>query len=186
MKRSGKIVVISHCILNVHSLEDNLAEYPGLEEKVLELLASKGVGIFQIPCPEMDLHGIFRKPLPKNSYEHPKIRAHYNKLAKNIVRHLKWFKRKNYKIVAVLGAEGSPTCGIDLIGKWKENISERNREYPRDIEFVKGKGIFMEEFEKELSKVGIETNWIGIPGKSIKAKKTRIFKEALAKIEKLL
>lgn len=45
---SGKIVVVSHCILNVHSLEDNLAIYPGLEEDVINLLISKGAGIFQI------------------------------------------------------------------------------------------------------------------------------------------
>ena len=37
-KRSGKILVVSHCIFNVHSLEDNLAVYPGLEQKVVELL----------------------------------------------------------------------------------------------------------------------------------------------------
>lgn len=29
-KRSGRLVVVSHCIMNVHSLEDDLAIYPGL------------------------------------------------------------------------------------------------------------------------------------------------------------
>ena len=66
-KRSGKIVIVSHCILNVHSLEDDLSIYPGLEEEVIELLIKKGTGIFQIPCPEMELSGIFRKALPKES-----------------------------------------------------------------------------------------------------------------------
>ena len=28
-KRSGRLVVVSHCIMNVHSLEDELAIYPG-------------------------------------------------------------------------------------------------------------------------------------------------------------
>jgi len=37
-KRSGKIVVVSHCMLNVHSLEDNLAIYPGLEQEVVGFL----------------------------------------------------------------------------------------------------------------------------------------------------
>ena len=186
MKRSGKIVVTSHCLLNVHCLEDNLAEYPGLEEDVFKLLVSKGVGIFQIPCPEMDLQGIFRKPLPKDSYEHPKIRAHYNKLAVNVVRHLKWFKRKNYDIQAVLGADGSPTCGIGMIGKWRKNIPEKRREFPRDIEFVKGRGIFMEELERELKLAGIKTNWIGIPGKSLKANDAQILDKTLAEINNLL
>ena len=51
MKRSKKIVVVSHCMLNVHSLEDDLAIYPGVEEDVINLLIRKGVGIYQIPCP---------------------------------------------------------------------------------------------------------------------------------------
>ena len=33
--RSNKIVVVCHCMLNVHSLEDGLAEYPGLEKEVM-------------------------------------------------------------------------------------------------------------------------------------------------------
>ena len=85
-KRSGKIVIVSHCILNVHSLEDNLAIYPGLEQEVVELLIKKGVGIYQIPCPEIELSSIFRKALPKESYDHPKIRRAYQKLAEEIVQ----------------------------------------------------------------------------------------------------
>ena len=144
-KRSGKIVVVSHCILNVHSLEDNLAIYPGIEEEVIELLRRKGVGIYQIPCPEVELSGIFRKALPKESYEHPKIRNVYRKLADNITQTLKWYTKKRYKILAVIGAEGSPTCGIEFVGKWKENIKSK-REFPKDIEFITGMGVFMEEF----------------------------------------
>jgi hypothetical protein len=30
-QRSGKMVVVAHCIMNVHSLEENLAIYPGVE-----------------------------------------------------------------------------------------------------------------------------------------------------------
>jgi hypothetical protein len=45
-KRSGRLVVVSHCIINVHSLEDELAIYPGVEKEVVELLIEKGVGGF--------------------------------------------------------------------------------------------------------------------------------------------
>ena len=121
-KRSGKIVVVSHCLLNVHCLEDNLAIYPGLEEEVIRLLIKKGVGIYQIPCPEIELSGIFRKALPKESYEHQKIRDVYHQLAEKIISTLVWYIKKGYEIAAVLGAEGSPTCGIEYVGKWKDNV----------------------------------------------------------------
>ena len=184
-KRSEKIVVVSHCILNVHSLEDNLAIYLGLEEEVVNLLIAKGVGIFQLPCPEMDLFGIFRKPLPKEAYEKPKVKSHYSKLARRVVVQLDWFRRKGYKILAVLGAEGSPTCGIDLVGKWKDDAPKKRR-FPEDVVFVEGMGVFMEELKKAMEEKGIETNWIGIPGKSIRSRKPEALKETLERIEKTL
>lgn len=184
-KRSGKIVVVSHCILNVHSLEDNLAIYPGLEEEVIELLIKKGAGIYQIPCPEVELAGIFRKPLPKESYEHSKIRKVYRKLADNIIQTLSWYIKKDYKILAVIGAEGSPTCGIDFVGKWKAYIKGK-KEFPRDIEFVPGMGVFMEEFKVSLSKINIHPEWVGIPGKSIRSIKPEAFDEILNKLDKII
>jgi predicted secreted protein len=184
-QRSGKIVVVAHCLLNVHSLEDNLAIYPGLEEEVIRLLVEKGVSLYQIPCPEIELSGIFRKALPKESYEHPKIRKVYRRLAHNIAENLKWYIKKDYKIKAVLGAEGSPSCGIELVGKWKEKTKAK-REFPRDIEFIAGRGVFMEEFKSSLAKINVHPEWVGIPGKSIRTLKPEAFEETLNKIAKLL
>jgi predicted secreted protein len=184
-RRSGRIVVVSHCILNVHSLEDNLAIYPGMEEEVIKLLIEKGVGIYQIPCPEMEISGIFRKALPKNSYAHPKIRDAYCNLAKRISSSLQRYVKKGYEISAVLGAEGSPTCGIDLVGKWKKNVKGK-KEFPRDIEFIKGRGVFMEEFKPALDKIHAHPDWIGFPGKSLRSNEPDIFDKALQTINDLI
>jgi len=183
-KRSGKIVVVSHCILNVHSLEDGLAIYTGLEEDVIKVLISMGVGIFQIPCPEMELSGIFRKPLPKESYEHSTIRKKYKELAQAISDQLTWYKKKNYEIVAVLGAEGSPTCGISWVGRWKDPVKKGR--FPDDVIFVEGMGVFMEEFKQILKTKGIKPSWIGIPGKSLRTIKPESFEETLLKIKKII
>ena len=183
-KRSGIIVVVSHCILNVHSLEDDLAIYPGMEEEVVKLLLKKGVSIYQIPCPEVELSGIFRKALPKESYDHPKIREVYKNLAESISQTLKSYTKKGYEIVAVIGAEGSPTCGIDLIGKWKDNVKGK-REFPRDIEFVQGMGVFMEEFKAALDSIKVHPQWIGIPGKSIRSLKPESFEKTLKELGKI-
>ena len=184
-KRSGKIVVVSHCMLNVHCLEDDLAIYPGMEEEIINLLLSKGVGIYQIPCPEIELSGIFRKALPKESYEHHKIREVYKNLARKTGDTLKWYLKKGYEIVAVIGAEGSPTCGIDFVGKWKDNLKGK-KEFPRDIEFVPGRGVFFEEFEKVLHEMNLQPTWIGIPGKSIRSLKPEAFQKTLGRINEIL
>jgi predicted secreted protein len=184
-KRSGKIVVVSHCILNVHSLEDNLAIYPGLEKEVVELLIKKGVGIYQIPCPEIELSSIFRKALPKDSYDHPKIREVYRKLAEKLTQTLFSYTKKGYEIQAVIGAEGSPTCGINFVGRWKNNI-EGKREFPRDIDFIPGMGVFIEEFINCLETIDVHPAWIGIPGKSLRSTEPKSFDLALKKLQKIL
>lgn len=183
-KRSGKIVIVSHCILNVHSLEDGLAIYPGLEEDIVNILIEKGVGIYQIPCPEMYIMGIFRQPLPKEPYEHPRIRRKYRELAESLVEQLLWFRRKGYKIVAVLGAEGSPTCGICRVGRWKDPI--KRGKFPDDVVFVEGMGVFMEEFKALLEEEGIKPVWIGIPGKSIRSIDPDSFRETIDKLKEVL
>jgi predicted secreted protein len=176
-QRSGKIVLVAHCILNVHSLEDDLAIYPGLEEDVIEVLIEKGVGIFQMPCPEMAVSGIFRKPLPKEAYEHTKIRMKYRELADSICEQINAFKKKNYEIVAVIGAEGSPTCGIDFVGKWKDPVKKGR--FPDDVLFVEGMGVFMEELKQSLEQKGIRPHWIGIPGKSIRTIDPKSFEKTI-------
>jgi hypothetical protein len=85
----------------------------------------------------------------------------------------------------VLGAEGSPTCGIDKVGRWKNGIKGK-KEFPRDIEFVPGRGVFMEEFEASLETLQVHTNWVGIPGKSIRSINPDVFGEVLRKLEKIL
>jgi len=179
------IVVVSHCIVNVHSLEDNLAIYPGLEEEVVKLFIKKGVGIFQIPCPEVELAGIFRKPLPKESYDHPKIRRIYRALAERVTQTLSWYVKKGYRIAAVIGAEGSPACGIDRIGRWKKGTKGK-KEFPRDIEFVSGTGVFMEEFKASLARLNIYPEWIGIPGKSLRSLNSETFTITLKKLDEVL
>jgi predicted secreted protein len=184
-KRSGKIVIVSHCILNVHCLEDDLAIYPGLETEVVEVLVKKGVGIYQIPCPEIELSGIYRKALPKESYEHPKVREAYRKLAEKITHRMKEYTKKGYRIAAVIGAEVSPTCGIGIVGRWKKD-AQGKRVFPRDVEFVPGRGVFMEELQACLEKIDVRPTWIGIPGKSLRSIDPRSFNETLQKLEKIL
>lgn len=170
--------------MNVHCLEDDLAIYPGVEEEIVKLLIGKGVGIYQIPCPEIELSSIFRKPLPKDSYEHEKIRKVYRELSETITDTLSSYVRKGYEITAVIGAEGSPTCGVDTVGKWKDNIQGK-KEFPRDIEFIPGSGVFIEEFKTALAAKNINPHFIGTPGKSLRTIDPSSFDNMLERLEQL-
>ena len=64
-----------------------------------------------------------------------------------------------------MGAEASPTCGISVVGRWKD---PRRGKFPEDVEFVKGMGVFMEELKGELERRNIRTSSVGLPGKALK------------------
>lgn len=180
--RSNRIVVVCHCILNVHSLEDGLAEYPGLEEDVVKALMEKGVGMVQLHCPETRLHGIQRLPMPKDTYDKPEIRASYAAQAREEVLQLREFMKNGAEIVAIVGAEASPSCGVNIVGRWKTDVPVETRRFPEDVDFIEGRGVFMEELEKALAVEGCRPLWIGIPGKSLKRVFPEMFKETLRSI----
>lgn len=60
-KRSRKIVLVAHCVLNQNSKIDGCAHYPGPIKEVIELLISAGCGIVQLPCPELMHLGLDRR-----------------------------------------------------------------------------------------------------------------------------
>lgn len=184
-KRSNRIVVVCHCMMNVHSLEAGLSEYPGLEEEVLGPIIESGVGIVQLRCPETQLHGIERLPMPKDTYDKPHIRESYARQAREEVLQFREFVKKGAEIVAVVGAEASPSCGVSIVGRWKPEAPVETRRFPDDVDFVDGRGVYMEELEKELDRAGIHPKWIGVPGKSLKKAFPEMFGETLERLREL-
>ena len=183
--RSNRLVVLCHCMLNVHSLEDGLAEYPGLEEEVVRPLLEKGFGIVQLRCPETRLHGIERLPMPKDTYDRPEIRASYRAQAEEEVLQLREFVRKGAEVVAVVGAEASPSCGVSVVGRWRAGSDPGTRRFPEDVDFVEGRGVYMEELEKLLEEAGFHPVWLGVPGRSLKRVFPGMFAETLREIARL-
>jgi predicted secreted protein len=172
-------------MLNVHSLEKNLAEYSGLEEDIVKKAMERGVGFVQLRCPETRLHGVERLPMPKDTYDKPKIRENYRKQAQEEILQLKEFVKNGAEIVAIIGAEASPSCGIHYVAKWKPEIDPKERKWPDTVEFIEGRGVYMEELENLLKEAGINPKWIGVPGVSMKKAFPGMFEETLAKIEEL-
>jgi predicted secreted protein len=172
-------------MLNVHSLEDNLAENPGLEEDIVKIAVEQGVGFVQLRCPETKLHGVERLPMPKDTYDKPNIRENYRKQAEEEVLQLKEFVKKGAEIVAVIGAEASPSCGINYVAKWKPRVEPENRKWPETVDFVIGRGVYMEELETLLKEANIKPKWIGVPGVSMKKAFPNMFKETLKQLKEL-
>lgn len=139
MKRSKKIVIVSHCILNQNSVVYPLARAKGAFN-ISNFLVNSGAGIYQLPCPEFKYLGLSRKPMEKNEFDTPSYRNLCKSLAAEVVLDIKEYKSQGYTLCGIIGINNSPTCSISG-----------------------NKGIFMEEFISLLKSNDISLDFFEVP-----------------------
>jgi predicted secreted protein len=160
--RSKKIVFIAHCFLNQNSISDGTAVCPAVCRELVECLMNANIGMVQMPCPELCCLGLDRgnadgagSPV---AVENTRIRAALKQekadqltlLAGGVVRQILEYHRFGFEILGIIGANRSPSCGVDT-------TSDRNEE-------VEGMGLFMEELSWMLSENRISVPVIGLTG----------------------
>lgn len=160
--RSKKIVFIAHCFLNQNSISDGTAVCPAVCRELVECLMNANIGMVQMPCPELCCLGLDRgnadgagSPV---AVENTRIRAALKQekadqltlLAGGVVRQILEYHRFGFEILGIIGANRSPSCGVDT-------TSDRNEE-------VEGMGLFMEELSRMLSENRISVPMIGLTG----------------------
>ncbi len=139
MERSKKIIFVSHCILNQNAKALGKEKSGGAIKELVELLTQSGIGIIQLPCPQVEFNdGLGRKPKTKSSYDNKEYRAYCRKLSKEILAQIEKYLRADYSVLGMVGVEFSPTCAV-------HQLENGTRSAP-------GKGIFIEEFEDEMRK----------------------------------
>jgi len=149
MERSKKVIFISHCLLNQNARPLGGEKYSGSVKELVELFAESGVGIIQIPCPQIEFNeGLNRKSKSKDAYDNNGFRSKCQKLSSNVIETIESYLRKNYEILGILGVEQSSTCGVYQVQNGKRSVP--------------GKGIFIEELEKEMEKKNFQVPIIGI------------------------
>ena len=111
-ERSGKVVVVAHCILNQNSRISGSAHRPAIADEVVNVLNSHRVGFLQMPCPELTFEGAGRSPKTRQEYDTPSYRRHCQQIASSIVSMLKEFVRGGVEVIALLGIKNSPSCDV--------------------------------------------------------------------------
>lgn len=161
MVRSKKIIFVSHSLLNQNVMPIGTEKYPGAVKELLELLAESEVGIVQLPAIEVDYNGgINSKPKPKESYDKKPFRDSCKKVSINVIQQIEKYMKENYSVVGILGVEFSPIYGVHQV--------ENGRK------FVPGKGIFIEELEREMQKKNFQIPIIGIDLNNIYSSITKV------------
>jgi predicted secreted protein len=183
--RGGKIIFISHCILNQNAKVRGIAVYPGAIRPIVELLLDHDVGIFQMPCPEMTYLGTMRWGHVRDQYDSPMFRRHCRNLADQVLEQAREYLRGGYQVLGFIMVDGSPVCGLKRTPQpaieghpW----GGMTRYVPKS-NVVAGQGVFCEILQAEAARQGLA----GIPFVSApEAPDSGSFDEALASLRKLL
>ena len=148
MKRSKKILIVCHCLLNANAKVYPLARCGGVYRPVLDQYIAGDVGLVQLPCPETAYLGLNRWGMTREQYDHSLFRRSCEELLAPIIDQVKAFARAGYQLVGIIGMDGSPNCGVNRTchGFSGGEISARGCvEAQRSaLTFQPGKGVFME------------------------------------------
>jgi predicted secreted protein len=133
-KRSRKVALVAHCILNQNSRVLGLAERPGAITEIVEFFVHNDIGIIQMVCPESTYAGILRKSQTKDEYDNVVFRTHCRKIAEEIAKQIQEYAKCEIKLKIVVGVDGSPSCGVIdsgiLIEELRSILKEREIAVP--------------------------------------------------------
>ncbi len=134
-RRGRRLILLAHCILNQNAVVQPLARARAALEGVLQACLEGGVGIVQLPCPEMAARGPERAPDDRRGYDTPAYRALCRELVAPLVAQVRAYERAGYTIVGLIGIGNSPSCGLDTTNEGGARP---------------GRGVFMEELLDQL------------------------------------
>jgi predicted secreted protein len=110
---SKKIILVSHCVLNQNSVVGGWARARGAYP-VSGLLIEEGIGIIQLPCPELLFGGLGRPPRSAEEYNTDDYRAFCCELLLPYVRQIREYLKHGYAFLGAVGIQNSPTCAMSI------------------------------------------------------------------------
>ncbi|NVC95291.1 DUF523 domain-containing protein [Vibrio natriegens] len=157
--RSGKLVFLSHCILNQNACVRGLASQPAVIRELVDLALDNDVAMYQMPCPEVTYLGSMRWGQVKKMYGNPMFRRHCRKIAEQICDQVQTYRDNDHKVLGIVFRDGSPTCGLkcsaveaDSSQVWGGMVWNAS---PLQC-FGETEGVFTEELKAELQHRNIE------------------------------
>ncbi|MBN2543441.1 hypothetical protein JXI42_11305 [bacterium] len=166
--KDRKIILICQCLVNPYCRVHILGQNFPLSHELMNFLMERRVGIIQYPCPETTAMGLRRNPQGRQQYDNIFFRDHCKELLKIPLLMVKEFIRNKYRLLAFIGLQNSPTCGIRW-GKHKVNRHQTESPMPVDNPSPEDpvlKGIMAEIIGEEFEKEGIEVPFLEFPAKS--------------------
>ena len=116
-ERSHRFVAVIECALNQNARDAGAARFPDMKFALLELCHRYGVGMLQMPCPEVTALGPERKRLPGQSLraamDSEAGRCSCRSLAWEVSNTIETYLARDCELIAVLGGNPrSPGCAV--------------------------------------------------------------------------
>jgi predicted secreted protein len=146
--RSGKVIFVAHCVLNQNARIVDAADFPAMFDPLLGYLQKAQVGIIQITCPETYCLGLGRFDV-RVGLEHPAGMERLQRLIDDLIFTLKEYLFQGMEVVAIIGKEGSPSCGV-------------NQTWYNESGHGEGQGVFIRELKKKLKDNQLDVPVIGV------------------------
>lgn len=130
-ERGGRVLLVSHCLLNENVRYLGGATRSGAVDEVVQAALQHGVGLVQLPCPEQQAWGGVLKPLLLAGYARgggwaarrplrhaaaaglaAYTRVRVRRLAAQVADLVADYDRAGMEVVGVVGISASPSCGV--------------------------------------------------------------------------
>jgi predicted secreted protein len=186
--RSGKVVFLSHCILNENTRYFGGARRGGCVNEIVQNHVKNQVGMVQMPCPEQHAWGGVTKRWLLAAYgSHSGLlyrfrgtvlrlfvlytKLVYGRLARAVARQIADYLDSGCSVTCITGIDGSPSCGVETtldLGQSFQRLAEldintvtveRINEIVRQS-VIRGRGLYTALLQRELQKRRISVPFI--------------------------
>jgi predicted secreted protein len=156
-KRSKKVVLVAHCVINQNARLDECAHFPGAMPEIARTLVDSGVGIVQLPCPELHCLGLDRAGQVRDGRKIGIREALLEEssaitrrdLVKGVMRDVNEYIANNFEVIGVVGINGSPACGVEFT-------------HYAETGYGPGTGALMLALQESLKEAGLELPWAAV------------------------
>lgn len=166
--RSEYFVFVPFCLLAQAYQAQGIVKYEWKSsiKPFVNLLIDNDINIIQMPCAESTFHNnLIREPKGLTKYNTVNFNIHCEHIAKEVSNQIKQLIESNYKVIAVLGIEQSPSCCVNYIytnhgnenrkGIFIEKLYDKIKEY--DIPIIGINRRYINKSLKQLEKIINET-----------------------------
>jgi len=153
--RSKRVVLAVHCIHNQNARIDKCAYFPGVMGEIAQMLADSGVGIVQLPCPELMHLGLDREAHGgqqigiREALLAKEGRKACAEMARQAVCQVEEYRKHGFEVLGVIGNDGSPACGVE-------------RTWYHGAGAGAGEGAFIRALREELKARQIELPFVAV------------------------